>query len=112
MRKEKNKYIFYTVKTKNSLYKSSLFYTKLIKGYNADEEISSPKKKRKSKKNTDDDNNQKHKHHKHSHGHKSSDKKVKKKDDKNKSKGNESSGANKKPVEIDCIPGICVKKMK
>ena len=91
-------------------------YGKLIKGQNAQEEISSPKKNRKHKKSEEN----KHKNHKHRHSHDKNKKNKKSKhneeSDKNndeKEKDKDSNNENKNNLEeIDGIPGICVKKMK
>ena len=91
-------------------------YGKLIKGGNAQDEISSPKKKRKGRKSQDDG---KHKSHKHRHSHDKSSKKNNKRKhseaDKNENKDKENGSNDDKAkhlADIDGIPGICVKKMK
>ena len=83
-------------------------YGKLIK----EQEVKKDKKHRKS-------SGGEHKHHKHdhhSHEHKSHKKKSENKlnedNDKKKQDEDTTDKNEKKPVEIDCIPGICAKKQK
>jgi hypothetical protein len=94
-------------------------FGKLILEKSAVNEGSSSKKNKKGKKSSDDG---KHKHkHSHNKSHSKSQSKISKtqiNDEKEKSKNksrsktkNEESNSGK-PVEIDGIPGICVKKMK
>ena len=80
---------------------------------------------KKSKKSLDTNKHKHHRHHSHSHNHESKNKKKKSKNKhsednlKNKSDINEkdkdadsNNTKEKSPVEIDCLPGICVKKKK
>ena len=109
----------------NKIIEGEFRYGKLVKGENKQEEISSPKKSKKSKKSLDTNKHKHHRHHSHSHNHDSKNKKKKSKNKhsednlKNKSDINEkdkdadsNNTKEKSPVEIDCLPGICVKKKK
>ena len=98
---------------KNKKVEGEFRFGKFIKEKSGEE--ATQKKSKKDKKSSD---NGKHKHHKHNHDKnhsKKSKSKINDESDNNKSKNkdDDSNSANdKKPVEIDGIPGICVKKMK
>ena len=80
-------------------------YGKLIKGQNIKED--------KNKKNKSSSEDKKHKSHKHHHDKDKNKSKSKEKNKKNKDEGKDSNNnKDNSPVEIDGIPGICVKKMK
>ena len=86
-------------------------FGKLIMEKSIAKETSSPRKNRKGKKSSDEG---KH-HHRHSHNKsqsKNNKNKVNDEMEKSRSKTKNEESNKGKPVEIDGIPGICVKKMK
>ena len=104
-----------TLTYNNNKIQGEFRFGKLIIEKSSNKDINSSKKSKKDKKSSD---NEKHKSkHNHSHSHsksqnKNNRSKVNDEKEKNKNKSKNKETNIEKPVEIDCIPGICVKKMK